>query len=206
MSEYSGQPRTQHVRTIAANDPSSVAVQTSLLRVQLPTPDGKHLVSVGHKTLAITVLRPYSGWAIFKPRIEQALDAFLEITSYTAVARIGIKYVNRIIVPKADANAAEVLTGAPAQDKISLAQLVNFTQFAEFVRTDRVKVLVTQATLQPSRPNVTEYLLDIDTIWDHQVLSDRPQIADTVDKLHDIEGATFESLITEQARSLFNAG
>lgn len=205
MGEYSGQPRTQNVRTIAANDPSTVAVQTSLFRVQLPTPEGRHLVSIGHNTLAITVLRPYDGWTSFKPRIERALDAFLEIISFSSVVRIGVKYVNRIVVPKADANASEVLTGAPAQDKISETRLANFTQFAEFVRTDGVKVLVTQATLQPSAPNSTEYLLDIDTIWDHQTLGNRTEIVATVERLHDIEGAVFETLITEEARRLFNA-
>ncbi|MGH6857011.1 MAG: TIGR04255 family protein [Methylocella sp.] len=206
MAEYSGQPRTQNVRTIAANDPSTVAVQTVLLRVQLPTPDGRHLISIGRNTLAITVLRPYEGWTNFKPRIEQALNAFLEIVSSSSVVRIGVKYVNRIEVPRADANATEVLTGAPAQDKISQTRLGNFTQFAEFVRRDGIKVLVTQATLQPSAPNTTEYLLDIDTIWDHKALGDRTEIVATAERLHDIEGAAFESLITEQARRLFDAG
>ena len=206
MAEYSGQPRTQNVRTIAANDPSTVAVQTSLLRVQLPTSDGRHLVSIGRNTLAITALRPYDGWTKFKPRIVRALDAFHEIISYSAVMRIGVKYVNRIVVRKAGANAAEVLTEVPAQDKISETRLANFTQFAEFVRTDGIKVLVTQATLQSSAPNTTEYLLDIDTILDHQALGNRTEIVATVERLHDIEGAAFEALITENARRLFDAG
>jgi uncharacterized protein (TIGR04255 family) len=205
MGEYSGQPRTQNVRTIAANDPTTVAVQTSLLRVQLPTSDGRHLVSIGRNTLAITALRPYDGWKNFKPRIERALDAFLEIISSSVVVRVGVKYVNRIVVPRAGANAAEVLTEVPAQNKISEARLANFTQFAEFLRTDGIKVLVTQATLQPSAPNTTEYLLDIDTIWHHQALSNRTEIVATVERLHDIEGAAFEALITEEARSLFDA-
>jgi len=206
MAEYSGQPRTQNVRTIAANDPSTVAVQTSLLRVQLPTSDGRHLISIGRNTLAITALRPYDGWTNFMPRVERALDAFHEIISYAAVTRIGVKYVNRIIVPKAGASATEVLTEVPAQDKISETRLSNFTQFAEFVRTDGVKVLVTQATLQPNTPNTTEYLLDIDAIWDHQVLGSRTEIVAAVERLHDVEGAAFEALITEKARGLFDAG
>jgi uncharacterized protein (TIGR04255 family) len=206
MAEYSGQPRSQNVRTIAANDPSTVAVQTSLLRVQLPTSDGRHLVSIGRNTLAITALRPYDGWTNFMPRVERALDAFHEIISYSAVMRVGVKYVNRIVVPKAGANAAEVLTEVPAQDKISETRLSNFTQFAEFVRTDGIKVLVTQATLQPNMPNTTEYLLDIDTIWDQQALGNRTEIVATVERLHDIEGAAFEALITENARRLFDAG
>lgn len=169
MAEYSGQPRTQNVRTIAASDPSA--------------------------------LRPMMAGKTSSP----ALSAFLEIISCSVVIRVGVKYVNRIVVPKAGANATEVLTEVPAQDKILEARLANYTQFAEFVRTDGIKGLVTQATLQPSAPNTTEYLLDIDTIWQRQALGNRTEIIATVEKLHDIEGAAFEALITEEARSLFDA-
>jgi hypothetical protein len=78
-----------------------------------------------------------------------ALWTFFEAISQFAVTRIGVKYVNRIIVPIASANP----TGLPAEDKISDMRLANFTQSSEFIRTDEIKVLVTQATLQPTAPN-----------------------------------------------------
>jgi uncharacterized protein (TIGR04255 family) len=200
MEEYSGESRTQHISIVSV--PQGPTIE---LRVQLPTADARRLVSIRHNALAISVLRPYDGWENFKSRIERALDAYFEAISQVAVMRIGVKYVNRIVVPKADANPALVMTTAPAEGKISDARLANFTQFTEFVRTDEIKVLVTQATLQFGAKDRTEYLLDIDVIWDQRALGNRIEIIDMVEKLRDIEGAAFEALITDEARSLFDA-
>jgi uncharacterized protein (TIGR04255 family) len=201
MEEYSGEPRTQNIPIVSVNRTPTIE-----LRVQLPTPDARRLVSIRHNALAISVLRPYDGWENFKPRIERALDAYFEAISQIAVTRIGVKYVNRIVVPKADANPAVVLTALPAEGKISDARLANFTQFTEFVRMDEIKVLITQATLQIGAEDRTEYLLDIDAIWDHRALGNRVEIIDMVEKLRDIEGAAFEALITDEARSIFDVG
>jgi uncharacterized protein (TIGR04255 family) len=75
----------------------------------------------------------------------------------------------------------------------------------EYVRHDGLKVIVTQATLQPTVPDTTEYLLDIDTLWDKEPLDDHEAIMSAVDKLHEIEGATFEGLITDESRTVFDA-
>jgi uncharacterized protein (TIGR04255 family) len=199
MEEYSGEPRAQTIQIVANNAP------TLTFRAQLPTAEGSRLVSIGPNTLAMSILRPYDGWENFKLRIGRALDAFFEAISQFAVTRIGVKYVNRIVVPIASANPTKFLTGLPAEDKISDTRLANFTQSSEFVRTDGIKLLVNQATLQPRAPNTTEYLLDIDTIWDQKALENRAEIIAMVERLHDIEGAAFEALITNDARSLFDA-
>jgi|ERR1700732_1200681 len=201
MNEYSGEPQSQNIQIISPNKAPTVE-----FRVQFPTADGTRLVAIRHNTLAISLLRPYDGWTNFKPRIEHALDAFFEAISQFAVARIGVKYVNRIVVPKSGANPATVLTALPVEGKVSDARVANFTQFTEFVRTDEIKVLLTQATLQPRVPDTTEYLLDIDAIWDHRPAGNRTEIIDIIEKLHDIEGEAFEALITDEARRLFDAG
>lgn len=200
MEEYSGEPRTQNIPIIPPNK-----VPTIELRVQLPTADARRLVSIRHNALAISVLRPYDGWENFKSRIERALDAYFEAISQHAVTRIGVKYVNRIVVLKAGADPAAFLTARPVEGKISDARLANFTQFTEFVRADKIKVLITQATLQFGALDRTEYLLDIDVILDNQTLSIRNEIIDMVEKLHATEGAAFEALITDEARRLFHA-
>jgi uncharacterized protein (TIGR04255 family) len=160
MEEYSGEPRTQNIPIISPNKAPTIE-----LLVQLPTADARRLVSIRHNAIGISVLRPYGGWENFKSRIERALDAYFEAISQVAVTRIGVKYVNRIVVPNAGANPAAVLTALPVEGKVSDARLANFTQFTEFVRTDEIKVLVTQATLQFGAQDRSEYLLDIDVIF-----------------------------------------
>ncbi len=206
MKEYSGKARTQNVQKIAASDTApNVSIESSIFRIQLPTQDGTRMVSVGANTLAITTLRPYDGWPNFKPRIEQALEAYVETTAPAPITRIGLRYINRIIVPDFNVRPASIFNAMPEGEKILEASLTNFLQRGEYVRQDGVKVIVTQATLQPATPKTAEFLVDIDTLWDKNPLADREQIIATVEKLHDIEGAAFEALITEEARRLFDA-
>jgi len=206
MAEYSGQSRTQNIQTIAAaENAANIAIHNMLLRIQLPTVDGKRILSVGTNTLAITVLRPYDGWQSFRPRIERALEAFSKISGVSSVVRIGVRYINRIVIPGTDVRPSAFLGSIPEHSHVSDAVLANFMERGEYVRHDRLKVIVTQATLQPTKPDTTEYLLDIDTLWDKEPLDDQEAIMSAVDQLHEIEGAAFEALITDESRELFDA-
>jgi uncharacterized protein (TIGR04255 family) len=206
MREYSGAPRTQNIQTIVtgANQPH-VAFQNALFRIQLPTVDGTRMVALGANVLAVTVLRPYDGWSNFRPRIEQALAAYRNVTAVSPAVRIGLRYVNRIVVPHPDVKPASFLKGLPEETQIADSSLSSFMRRWESVRKDAIKVLVTQATLHATEPGTAEFLLDIDTLWDKESVLDNAEILHVVDQLHEIEGAAFEALITDEARSLFDA-
>ena len=129
MREYSGAPRTQNIQTIVtgANQPH-FAVQNALFRIQLPTVDGTRMVAVGANVLAVTVLRPYDGWPNFRPRIEAALAAYREVTPVSPAVRIGVRYVNRMVVPHPDVKPASFLKGLPEETQIADSSLTGFMQ------------------------------------------------------------------------------
>ena len=145
MAEYSGQSRTQNIQTIAttvatAEQPSNVAIQNALFRIQLPTVDGKRMISIGANTLAINVLRPYEGWHNFRPRIERALEAFTKISGVSPVVRIGVRYINRIVIPATDVRPSSFLGSIPKESRVSESQLTNFMERGEYVRHDSLKI------------------------------------------------------------------
>ena len=80
QKDYSGKPREQPHHTVVANQAvpqPNISLQTELFRIQLPTADEKKLVSIGRKTLAVSILRPYTGWdEDFRGRVEVALRAY----------------------------------------------------------------------------------------------------------------------------------
>ena len=216
LKEYSAPSRQQHVQTIAAGNTKGqpeVTIQNTLFRVQLPTKDGRAILSIGHNTLGVNVLRPYEGWDKFRPRILNALNVYSHIAEQKVVYRIGLRYINRIITPAVGASSASsFLTGVQttiearteAQVKVQ-GSLTAINTRHEFKTSDDVKVFITHATINPATPKTSEYLLDIDVVWDHQPLDGIDQITPVLDKLHDIEGGVFETLITDEARKLFNA-
>jgi uncharacterized protein (TIGR04255 family) len=206
--EYTGKTRQQNVQTVATApaDQSAISlqVQNELLRIQFPTADGTRLVSIGRNTLAISMLKPYEGWESFKPRIERALDAYRQIASPENVTRIGIRYINRIIVQEKNADPSKFFNYDLSNDPILKAKITSFMKRFEFENSAGDKLLITHAALLPSNAEHTEFILDIDTIWDRAPL-DFEKAIEKMEHLHEVEGAAFEKIITEEARKLFDA-
>lgn len=215
LKEYSAPSRQQHMQTIAAGNAQGqpeVMVQNTLFRVQLPTKDGRSILSIGHNTLGVSVLHPYEGWENYRPRILSALEVYSDIAKQKVVSRIGLRYVNRIILPiPGAASASRFLTHvqtsilATTQEKLKVeGKLTGINSRHEFETSDHVKIFVTHATIDPVMPKTSEYLLDIDVVWDHNHIDGTGKITPVMDRLHDIEGGVFEALITDEARNHFN--
>jgi uncharacterized protein (TIGR04255 family) len=216
LKEYSAPSRQQNLQTLAAGNikgQPEVSIQNMLFRVLLPTKDGRAILSTGHNTLGVSVLRPYEGWDKFRPRILSALDVYSGIAEQKVVSRIGLRYINRIITPAAGASSASrflthvqttIEATSEAQAKVQ-GNLTAINTRHEFETPENVKLFITHATIAPATPKTSEYILDIEVVWDRQPLDGIDQITPLIDKLHDIEGGVFETLITDEARKLFNA-
>jgi uncharacterized protein (TIGR04255 family) len=136
------------------------------------------------------------------------------MTNFSVVNRIGVRYINRIVTPNPDSSTASTyLNGIEPEietvekdgkTKVQ-GKLTALHSRHEFVTPEGIKIFVTQASLDPQKPKTAEYLLDIDTVWDHQPLDGLKNITPVIEKLHAIEGAVFELFITPEARKLFNA-
>jgi len=216
LAEYSAPSRQQHVQTIAATNAKGqpdFAISNILFRVHLPRKDGKALLSVGHNTLGVNVLHPYEGWKNFRARIISALKVYVRVANQSTVQRIGLRYINRIIAPVVGASkASKFLTSMQTEIKATTeakanieGRLTAINARHEFETADGIKIFVTHATINPTTPNTSEYLLDIDVVYDQQPIDGVDKIEPVIDELHDIEGGIFEALITEDARKLFNA-
>ena len=169
----------------------AVTIQNDL-RVQLPTKDGTRLVNIGMNTLSINVLKPYDGWTLFRLRIERALPAYYDVAGQKTVTRVGVRYINRIVVEYPGANSADYFGFILPQESGLGAKLTNFTKRSEYVAEDQTKILITHATIAPSAPGTTEFVLDIDTILDGRLLEPLEDTLAAAETLHATEGRTFE--------------
>ena len=214
---YIGPSRQQTVQQVSSDltGGPNVALSTMLLRVLIPTADQRAVLGIGPNTLSISSLRPYEGWNTgFSARIKQAFFAYREVAKPAMVNRIVVKYINRVIAPTPGTTQAakylrDILPTIEAKPEIAepfTATLSSYNLRKEFTTTDHTKIYVTQATLQPADPvKTSEFLVDIEVVWDHSPITDFTKALDRVEQLHSIEGAIFEAVITEEARSLFNA-
>jgi uncharacterized protein (TIGR04255 family) len=88
--------------TVKALEATEIQGQRQIEQLQFLSEDGKDVVQIWEHTVGISRLAPYIGWENFKPKIVNVLSTFLEISSSSGIAQMGLKYVNRIVIPKAD--------------------------------------------------------------------------------------------------------
>jgi uncharacterized protein (TIGR04255 family) len=209
--DYTGKPRQQHLfqanLTVGAGKaPSSTKLVEGMNRIQLPTADGTRIITVGLNTLAISALRLYRGWEEFRPRIEKAITKYQEVAKPIAVHRIGVRYINKIMVPLPGADPRIYLKCAPHVLEGLPARMNSFMNRNEYSYDDGIKLRLSSASLDVNE-NSSSFLLDLDVIWEssEQPLSTE-NVMPRVDDLRDRERSAFESLITEAAREVFDAG
>lgn len=202
--EYSGSPRQVNIQKFVPRAPNTMGLENDF-RVQFPTSDATRFVTIGKDSVVINVLKPYEGWTLFKPRIMRALEAYERIANLQSVVRIGVRYINKIIIPSIGTDPALYFNLTSTKEKGLNAKLASFTWRSEYLADDQTKLMITHAGIAPSGPDRTEFILDIDTVFDQGRLEGLDRIMEAVEKLHTTEGCAFESIITDEARKLFDA-
>jgi uncharacterized protein (TIGR04255 family) len=211
---YNEKPRLKHFvesqvqgGSAEGGSPPSVQHRLGKQRVQLLAEKGTRIVGVGADQLSIHMLRPYTGWDTFRPRILQALAAYRQIISPEGIARIGLRYINRITINSGDPDLKNFFEIPPRfPETATPTRILGFFNRKESEFLDKpIRIVVTFADMEPRLPDSSSYLLDIDIIW---ISADDPIPLDGIETpLDDMKSRhreVFESLITEATRALFN--
>ena len=214
--EYTGKPREHIVVEVGLEaregKPSNVRYGEGLARVQLVTKDGKRMVGVGRDVLSVHMLRPYQdsartdggGWDEFRPRISEALGAYWKVAEPLGVDRIGIRYINQIIIPQKTVKVASYLKCALSEVSELPNLLKNFMSRVEYAYPDGVSLVLSQGSIDASSDHVG-FLLDLDVIWGSTEPVARDEALAKVRDLRGRERVAFETVITDKAREIFDA-
>ena len=214
--EYTGKSRQQRVVELGLESqegrPPNVRYGEGLARVQLLSKDGTRLVGVGPDVLSIHMLRPYqaedsstcTGWEEFRTRIAAALDGYFRVAEPVGVSRIGIRYINKIVVPKKTVRVEHYLRCALPDVKGLPDRMNSFVSRVDYAYEDGVRLVLSQASIEAPSTHVG-FLLDLDVIWEHNEPATRDSALIKVDDLRDRERVAFEAVITDMTRGLFDA-
>ena len=214
--EYIGKPQEQRVVQVGlqakGGKPSNLSLETGLAKVQLVTSNGKRMVGVGPDVLSIHMLRPYhdpqrpgnSGWEEFLPRIEMALTSYWDVAQPQAVIRVGIRYINKIVIPQRSVEVKDFLNCALPQVEGLPDELTSFMSRVDYTYGDNVRIVLAQGSTDAPQ-NYVGFLLDLDVIWEGPEPLDKTHALTIVSDLRGRERAAFEAVITEKARELFDA-
>lgn len=185
----------------------SIMVRQDLHRVQFRDPTGKRIAAVGSGVLSVHLLRPYTEWEDFRAQIQRALTAFVEVTKPDGIARIGVRYINKIEVAAPSIELDDYFTSAPDPPDPLPQQIRSFvTRVETSYEEEPIRLVTTFATSNDVSPGSTGFLLDIDVVYDG---SDDPLALEAampvIEDLRSRERVAFEALITDRTREIFDA-
>lgn len=214
--EYSGKPREQKAMQVGLHveegKPANLQYGEGLAKVQLLTTDGTRLVGVGPDVLSVHMLHPYQspsspdegGWEEFAPRIAAALAAYRKVVEPNGINRVGVRYINQIVIPGTKVRVEEYLKCAYLEMSGLPQDYENFLGRVEYVYDDGAHLVLAHGLLGASS-NVVQCLLDLDVIWqgDTPVQSETP--LEIANDLHERARSAFEAVVTDKAREIFDA-
>lgn len=209
---YPGEPRQQNLIAteillsgkILTNP--EITTRASVTKLLFSSVDTKRLVGVGPDSLSVHSLRPYEGWDDFNKRIDQAFKAYLEVSKPIGVARIALRYINRIVIPSVETvDLEEYFTAYPQMPDGVPSTMSGFLTRTESVYDDMPIRLVIVLTDAEAPEGQADFMLDLDISqdWTEKPLS----LEEALSNLHELkqrQGQVFENLITDRTRELFD--
>lgn len=212
---YPGPPRDQKVLEVTVTPPGapspSVDYREGTPRVQLVTENARRLVGIGRNALTIHVLRPYQGdgaslrgWEAFRNRIESALDAYWRVAEPASIRRLALRYINRFFVPQGSPSIRAFLRGVPDPVPGLPGSALRYFGNGDYGDEKDIRYRVLHGISPPSNGH-REVILDIEAAHLEESGMSRETGIEWVDRLQTREQKVFEAIITDQARSLFDA-
>lgn len=132
-----------------------------------------------------------------------ALRAYWKVTEPVGVNRVGIRYINIIDIPLDSDIEIYIKSALPKVEELP-EKLTNFFNRFEYIYSDDIRLILSQGFLPPSSDKSSPFLLDIDVIWG----SVKPATLDSsmakIKELHAREKKSFEAIITDKSRELFD--
>lgn len=170
-------------------------------RVRFATAVKDRLVQVGPDVLVVNQLRPYTQYPEWKGVVLDMLDRYHRLVQPDAIARIGVRYLNRICVPaKPAVNMEEYFQLYPQLPSNLKAHGAFLLRMVLPPRFQNHELLVTFGSAQEETPGVAAFLLDIHDRATVGGKLEQDQIADEIERIHDQVYAVFESSITQRLR------
>jgi uncharacterized protein (TIGR04255 family) len=205
---YTGRREVRERIDVAAHV-TPQTVETSAKRTPhvtfLRTPNGRRVVACGENLMSVHVLAPYPGWENFIDQVIEAVGAATSVVGSTALASVGVRYIDQITFANRIVNLDEYLSIMPPSPANDVNwPLQGFNVLTQRVSPDGIQLTLGLASAAPEdgRVGVVLDVLARKSLPPGTTLADGSWRA-AVETLHSIQGATFEGCIKDPTRELF---
>jgi len=176
---------------------------------RLNSDDQTDVVLVMPSGVAIARLTPYPGWQMFRERAESVWQIWRKSTPHQAVARIGVRTINRIDVPidnQTQISLQSYLSFHPQIPVLSVSPMLGYMMQVTLPTATPKWIATITSTLISPPPllNHMALLLDIDVFRTEEIPSNDAQLWEVIEQARVIKNDIFERCITNETRKLIS--
>lgn len=173
-------------------------------RMQFMTEAGDRMIQLGPDLLVVNQLRPYASFEDWEETLYGALDIYRELARPKGFARLGVRHIDRVIIPAPTVRMEDYFALYPEIPPAVGTAHGAFMLRVEFPeRSPGHKLLITFGSAPPEEPNTTAFLLDYYDVSEPGGAIRREDAQPWVRTAHENIISAFEASITNQLRALF---
>ncbi|KYC41611.1 hypothetical protein WA1_16310 [Scytonema hofmannii PCC 7110] len=167
--------------------------------------DQKQILQVRLDGFTFSRLAPYDCWQTFRDEAKRLWSIYQSLTHPQAIARLALRYINRLDIPLPVGDIKEYLKTFPEVSPDLTQGLSGYFMQLQIPQEDLAAMLIlNQALVPPPTPNFVSILLDLDLFLEQDIPNDELGIWQIIEQMHQQKNKAFEACITEKTRELIN--
>lgn len=206
--EYDREEQEEQVKVEIDANTNQMKTERSWLGIKLSSSDQTNLLFYRQTSFLCSRLAPYTGWDEFSARALRGWDVWRNEAGPTQLARIGVRYINRIDVPLETTSMLRVedyLNFFPqSPDELNEPILSYTIQVVRPLGCDDCGLMLNSGTIPSPLVGFVSFLLDIDISREKYLPLRNDELRVLLDKVREHKNRVFESCITDLARGLFS--
>ncbi len=172
-------------------------------QIQFFNKNETQLTQISPGILSVNQLEPYSKWSVFKPTILEVLQTYSNVASPSRIARIGLRFINRITMEKG-VNTQSYLQYFPTLPKSIAQEPRNLLLRTELdFEEENGRLVFTLASTPSPTPKNKSFILDLDFITLDTSDITIENTHKWIETAHTIIETVFENSITNDLRVIF---
>jgi uncharacterized protein (TIGR04255 family) len=152
-------------------------------------------------------LAPYLGWEAFQPRAARDWDVLKKTFGSAKLARIGVRYINRIDVPLGSnlpLRVEDYLNVWPHSPEDGEPMTGYAMQIVRPLGVDGCWLILNSAIVPSPLIGFASFVLDLDVYRELDLPSRDDEVWALIERMRRHKNRVFESCVTDQARTLFD--
>ena len=167
--------------------------------------DQKQIIQVRLDGFTFSRLAPYDCWETFRDEAKRLWSIYESLTHPEAIARLAIRYINRLDIPLPIGDLKDYLRTFPEVSPDLPQGLSGYFMQLQIPQENLAAMLViNQAIVPPPTPDFVSILLDLDLFLERDIPSDEIALWNILEQMHEQKNKAFEACITESTRELIN--